>query len=94
MGMEVYGYDPYISVNAAWNLSRSVKHISNVEDLSLIHIQMCIRDRYLTPINEAPSNHKYDTTDYTKIDPRFGDEETFKPVSYTHLDVYKRQLLG
>lgn len=33
---------------------------------------------YLTPINEAPSNHKYDTTDYTKIDPRFGDEESFK----------------
>ena len=33
MGMEVYGYDPYISVNAAWSLSRSVKHISNVEDI-------------------------------------------------------------
>lgn len=33
MGMEVYGYDPYISVNAAWNLSRSVKHISNVDDI-------------------------------------------------------------
>lgn len=33
MGMEVYGYDPYISVNAAWNLSRSVKHISSVEDI-------------------------------------------------------------
>lgn len=33
MGMDVYGYDPYISVNAAWNLSRSVKHISNVEDI-------------------------------------------------------------
>lgn len=33
MGMEVYGYDPYISVNAAWNLSRSVKHISNVEQI-------------------------------------------------------------
>ena len=32
-GMEVYGYDPYISVNAAWSLSRSVKHISNVEDI-------------------------------------------------------------
>ena len=28
LGMEVYGYDPYISVNAAWNLSRSVKHIN------------------------------------------------------------------
>ena len=33
LGMEVFGYDPYISVNAAWNLSRSVKHISNVEDI-------------------------------------------------------------
>ena len=33
LGMDVYGYDPYISVNAAWNLSRSVKHISNVEDI-------------------------------------------------------------
>ena len=33
MGMDVYGYDPYISVNAAWNLSRNVKHISNVDDI-------------------------------------------------------------
>ena len=33
LGMEVYGYDPYISVNAAWNLSRSVKHINDVEDI-------------------------------------------------------------
>lgn len=28
LGMEVYGYDPFISVNAAWNLSRDVKHIT------------------------------------------------------------------
>ena len=33
LGMEVYGYDPYLSVNAAWNLSRSVKHVFNVEDI-------------------------------------------------------------
>lgn len=33
LGMEVLGYDPYISVNAAWSLSRSVKHISNVEEI-------------------------------------------------------------
>ncbi len=32
-GMEVYGYDPYISVNAAWNLSRDVKHINNLETI-------------------------------------------------------------
>ena len=33
LGMEVYGYDPYISVNAAWSLSRNVKHITNIEDI-------------------------------------------------------------
>lgn len=27
---------------------------------------------------EAESNHKYDTTDYTKIDPSFGDGDTMK----------------
>jgi D-3-phosphoglycerate dehydrogenase len=32
-GMEVYGYDPYISVNWAWNLSRSVRHINDVETI-------------------------------------------------------------
>ena len=32
---------------------------------------------YLNPIMEAESNHKYDTTDYTRIDPHFGDRETF-----------------
>lgn len=33
LNMDVYGYDPYISVNAAWNLSRYVKHVRNVEDI-------------------------------------------------------------
>lgn len=33
MGMEVYGYDPYISVSAAWSLSRSVRHSSNLEEI-------------------------------------------------------------
>lgn len=33
LGMEVMGYDPYISVNAAWNLSRNVHHVTNVEDI-------------------------------------------------------------
>lgn len=33
LGMEVYGYDPYLSVNAAWNLSRSVRHVLNVDDI-------------------------------------------------------------
>ena len=33
LGMEVYGYDPYISVDAAWNLSRAVKHLKTVEEI-------------------------------------------------------------
>ncbi|MBD5457235.1 MAG: 3-phosphoglycerate dehydrogenase, partial [Lachnospiraceae bacterium] len=33
MGMEVYGYDPYVSVDAAWSLSRDVHHVLNVDDI-------------------------------------------------------------
>lgn len=33
LGMEVYGYDPYISVNAAWNLSRSIHHATTVDEI-------------------------------------------------------------
>ena len=33
LGMEVYGYDPYVSVDAAWNLSRDVKHVFNVDEI-------------------------------------------------------------
>lgn len=33
LGMKVMGYDPYISVDAAWNLSRNVKHVTNLDDI-------------------------------------------------------------
>ena len=33
LGMEVLGYDPYISVDAAWNLSRSIRHINDISDI-------------------------------------------------------------
>ena len=33
LGMDVYGYDPYLSVAAAWNLSRNVKHVVDVNDI-------------------------------------------------------------
>lgn len=33
LGMEVYGYDPYVSVDAAWNLSRDVKHVHNIDEI-------------------------------------------------------------
>lgn len=33
LGMKVYGYDPYLSVDAAWKLSRSIYHAKTVEEL-------------------------------------------------------------
>jgi len=32
---------------------------------------------YLTPISLSPSSHRYDTTDYLRIDPRLGSESEF-----------------
>ncbi|MDR3540272.1 MAG: glycoside hydrolase family 13 protein [Desulfosporosinus sp.] len=33
---------------------------------------------YFNPIFDAPSNHKYDTADYRKIDPMYGNDDVFK----------------
>ena len=35
---------------------------------------------YFNPIFDSPSCHKYDTGDYEKIDPMFGDEQIFKDL--------------
>ncbi|MFB0921659.1 MAG: alpha-amylase family glycosyl hydrolase, partial [Oscillospiraceae bacterium] len=48
-----------------------------IEKLPYLH-ELGINCVYLSPIFEAASNHKYDTADYLKIDPSFGDEETFR----------------
>lgn len=33
LGMEVYGYDPYVSVDTAWQLSRNIHHAKTVDEL-------------------------------------------------------------
>ncbi|XID93540.1 alpha-glycosidase [Paenibacillaceae bacterium WGS1546] len=35
---------------------------------------------YFNPVFEAPTNHKYDTVDYMKIDPHFGTNEKMKEL--------------
>lgn len=40
--------------------------------------ELGINGIYFTPIFESPSTHKYDTTDYFKIDPQFGTNDDFK----------------
>ena len=56
LGMEVYGYDPYVSVDSAWNLSRDVKHVLNVEDIyencDIITIHVPLLDSTRGMINE------------------------------------------
>lgn len=33
LGMKVYGYDPFISVDSAWNLSRDIVHVKTRDDI-------------------------------------------------------------
>ena len=33
LGMDVYGYDPYVSVDSAWHLSRKITHVIRIEDI-------------------------------------------------------------
>ena len=33
LGMEVYGYDPYLSVNASWNIDSRVKNCKTTDDI-------------------------------------------------------------
>ena len=46
VGMEVYGYDPFLSIDGAWNLSSSIRHISDVNtiyrecDFITIHVPL------------------------------------------------------
>ena len=33
LGMDVYGYDPYLSIDAAWSLSRTIHHSRSLEEI-------------------------------------------------------------
>lgn len=56
LGMEVYGYDPYISVQAAWELSRSIKHAASAEEIyqncDFITIHVPLMDSTKKMVNE------------------------------------------
>gem|GEM_PF-3545 len=55
------------------NLRGIISKLPYLEDLGVT----CL---YLSPIFEAYSSHKYDTADYSKIDPAFGTEEDFREL--------------
>lgn len=52
LGMEVVGYDPYISVDAAWGLSRHVRKANELKDL----VAECDYITLHVPLNDATKN--------------------------------------
>ncbi len=52
LGMKVIGYDPYISIDAAWGLSRSVKKSSDLKML----VSQCDYITMHLPLNDATKN--------------------------------------
>ncbi|MCR5056019.1 MAG: phosphoglycerate dehydrogenase [Clostridia bacterium] len=49
LGMDVYGYDPYLSVDAAWHLSRKIRRADSIDEI-------CAVSDYITihvPLNPA-----------------------------------------
>ncbi len=55
---------------AGGNLQGIIDHLDDIQALGVGGI-------YLTPIFASPSSHKYDTSDYYRIDPAFGSNEQF-----------------
>ena len=53
------------------DLAGIIDHLDHLQDLGVTAI-------YLNPIFASPSNHKYNTTDYMRIDPSFGDDAAFR----------------
>lgn len=71
-----WGDTPTIESFFGGDLQGIIDKLDYLEDLGITAI-------YLTPIFEAPTNHKYDTIDYKKVDPHFGDLELLQTLVET-----------
>ncbi len=75
-------YDkPFYTYNSKGEVTRWGFFGGNLEGIrsKLLYLKsLGVTSLYLNPIFQASSNHKYDTADYLRIDPSFGDEEDFK----------------
>jgi len=71
--IEKWGNSPERNNYFGGDLKGIIKKIDHLTELGVNAI-------YLTPIFESYSNHKYNTKDYMKVDPHFGDLETIKEL--------------
>lgn len=73
VGAEPWGGPPTRSNFMGGDLAGICEKLDYIADLGAT----CI---YLNPVFDAPSNHKYDTRDYYKIDPQFGTEDDLRKL--------------
>lgn len=69
-GVQPWGTPPAVHNFMGGDLRGVINNLNHLQNLGITAI-------YLNPIFFATSNHKYNTTDYFRIDPRFGTLETF-----------------
>lgn len=71
--VQPWGTPPTRSNFMGGDLPGIIQHLDYLQELGVTAL-------YLTPIFEGGSNHKYDTVDYGRIDPHFGDEDTLREL--------------
>ncbi|WP_305953437.1 glycoside hydrolase family 13 protein [Paenibacillus sp. P32E] len=71
VSISAWGDAPTVESFFGGDLQGIIDHLDHLAELGITAI-------YLTPIFEAPSNHKYNTTDYRKVDPNLGDLAVLK----------------
>lgn len=64
MGMTVWGYDPYLSVDAAWRLSRKVHHAPDLETIFRLSDYVLVQVHY----NES-TRHMLGAAEFAKMKP-------------------------
>ncbi|MDP4096016.1 alpha-glycosidase [Paenibacillus sp. P96] len=70
-GVEPWGGEPRRDNFFGGDLQGVIDHLDYLHELGITGI-------YFTPVFLATTNHKYDTEDYMKVDPHFGDMNTLK----------------
>jgi cyclomaltodextrinase / maltogenic alpha-amylase / neopullulanase len=70
-GSEPWGGRPTSRNFFGGDLAGIIGHLGYIQHLGITAL-------YLNPIFEATSNHKYNTADYMRIDPHFGDDNVFR----------------
>ncbi|ASA20098.1 glycoside hydrolase family 13 protein [Paenibacillus donghaensis] len=71
--VEPWGGTPTPTNFFGGDLQGVIDHLDYLEGLGITGI-------YFTPVFSGTTNHKYDTEDYMKVDPHFGDTETLKKL--------------